>query len=144
MCHLCDLRAKAARLSNQTDEWRVYLEHIETIREDLRKAYAAPEQASTEKPNAPSAAQGVDATLGERGSRYGSFAGHARIAQSIKRAMRDSPNWDKLSDDKKEALEMVAHKVGRILNGDPEYVDSWHDIIGYTRLVEKILEGDGV
>ena len=143
MCHLCDLRAKAARLSRQTDEWRVYLEHIESIREGLRKAHAGPEQAPTEERNAPSA-QGVDATLGERGSRYGSFAGHAHIAQSIKRAMRDSPNWSGLSDDKKEALEMVAHKIGRILNGDPEYVDSWHDIIGYTRLVEKILKGEGV
>lgn len=82
----------------------------------------------------------VDNTLEERGNRYGDFAGHARITQSIKRAMRHSQNWDGLSDDKKEALEMVAHKIGRILNGDPEYADSWHDIIGYTRLVEVTLQ----
>lgn len=81
----------------------------------------------------------VDQTLEERGNRYGDFKGHARITQNIKRAMADSPNWDELSDDKKEALEMVAHKVGRILNGDPEYDDSWHDIGGYTRLVEQDL-----
>ena len=54
--------------------------------------------------------------------------------------MVDSPNWAALSDDKKEALEMVAHKIGRILNGDPEYHDSWHDIIGYTKLVADTLE----
>jgi len=35
--------------------------------------------------------------------------------------MYKSPNWEKLSDDKKEALEMTAHKIGRILNGDAEY-----------------------
>ena len=35
---------------------------------------------------------------------------------------------------------MVAHKIGRILNGDPNYIDSWHDIIGYTRLVEQRLD----
>ena len=81
----------------------------------------------------------VDATLTERGSRYGAFGEHARITQNIKRAMQDSPNWTNLSDDKKETLEMVAHKIGRILNGDPEYHDSWHDILGYVKLVEDTL-----
>jgi hypothetical protein len=79
----------------------------------------------------------INKTLQERGNRYGEFREHARITQNIKRAMADSPNWAKLSDDKREALEMNAHKVGRILNGDPEYADSWHDIVGYTTLVEK-------
>ena len=83
----------------------------------------------------------IDATLAERGQRYGSFDGHARITQNIKRAMQDSPNWEGLADDQKETLEMVAHKIGRILNGDPNYVDSWHDIIGYTKLVETRLNG---
>ena len=83
---------------------------------------------------------GIDATLAERGTRYGVFSEHARITQALKRAMIDSPNWAKLSDDKKEALEMVAHKVGRILNGDPDYHDSWHDMIGYTKLVADTLE----
>lgn len=81
----------------------------------------------------------IDSTLAERGSRYGDFSEHARITQNIKAAMMDSPNWAILSPDKKEALEMVAHKVGRILNGDPGYHDSWHDIIGYTKLVADSL-----
>lgn len=81
----------------------------------------------------------IEQTLNERGNRYGSFTGHAKITQSIKRAMIDSPNWDSLDDDQREALEMVAHKIGRILNGDKDYIDSWHDIIGYTQLVETRL-----
>lgn len=79
-------------------------------------------------------------TLAERGTRYGSFPEHARITQNLKAAMTDSPNWRALDDDMREALEMVAHKVGRILNGDPAYHDSWHDIIGYTKLVADRLE----
>jgi hypothetical protein len=79
-------------------------------------------------------------TLEERGTRYGSFAGHAHIAQELKRTMQRTKNWGELSDDKREALEMVAHKIARILNGDPEYHDSWHDIIGYTKLVADTLE----
>lgn len=84
----------------------------------------------------------IDTTLNERGTRYGAFTGHAKITQAIKRAMADSPRWPELADDQKEALEMMAHKLGRILNGDPNYHDSWHDIIGYIRLVEQRLEAD--
>lgn len=82
----------------------------------------------------------IDSTLNERGTRYGSFEGHARITQDLKNAMQDTPKWALLEDDQKEALEMTAHKIGRILNGDPNYIDSWHDIIGYVRLVEQRLE----
>lgn len=81
----------------------------------------------------------IAATLAERGKRYGSFPEHARITQAVKRAMVDSPNWQSLAADQKEALEMIAHKVGRILNGDPNYHDSWHDIVGYTKLVADRL-----
>lgn len=76
----------------------------------------------------------IDKILVERENRYGDFKQHAKITQNIKRAMYDSPNWEYLSDDKRESLEMIAHKIGRILNGDPEYKDSWDDIMGYTKL----------
>jgi hypothetical protein len=82
----------------------------------------------------------IQVTLTQRGTRYGDFKEHARITQNIKEAMKDSPNWTTLSLDKKECLEMVAHKLGRILNGDPEYHDSWHDIIGYVTLIENSLD----
>ena len=82
----------------------------------------------------------IDKTLDERGQRYGEFASHAHVTQLLKRAMGRHPGWRKLADDQREALEMTAHKIGRILNGDPDYIDSWHDIIGYIRLVEQRLE----
>lgn len=82
----------------------------------------------------------IEQTLSQRQNTYGKFKDHARITQNIKRAMADSPNWNWMPDDMREALEMVAHKIGRILNGDPSYADSWHDIIGYTRLIEKDLD----
>lgn len=86
----------------------------------------------------------IAATLEQRGSRYGSFDGHARITQNLKRAMADSPNWNDLADDQRETLEMVAHKIGRILNGDPDYDDSWVDIAGYAKLVaDRLSARDG-
>jgi len=90
----------------------------------------------------PSAAPAtVDATLEERGKRYGSFVGHAAVTQSLKDTMRAHAGWDNLSYSQREALEMVAHKIGRILNGDPNYADSWHDIAGYTKLIDDELNG---
>jgi len=84
--------------------------------------------------------ESISGTLAERGSRYGDFGEHARITQAIKAAMADSPNWAGLAADQREALEMIAHKVGRILNGDPNYHDSWHDVVGYATLVADRLE----
>jgi hypothetical protein len=80
----------------------------------------------------------IDSTLAERASRYGSFTGHAKITQDLKRAMVQG-NWPRLADDQKECLEMLAHKIGRILNGDPDYHDSWHDLVGYSKLVADRL-----
>ncbi len=81
----------------------------------------------------------INETLKERGETYGNFGSHSKISQNIKKAMSDSPNWDVLREDQREALEMTAHKIARILNGDPDYHDSWHDIIGYTKLVADTL-----
>ena len=82
----------------------------------------------------------IEEVLAERGSRYGDFLSHAKITQGIKDQMHKSPNWGILPADMKESLEMIAHKIGRILNGDPTYKDSWTDLIGYTKLIEARLE----
>lgn len=78
--------------------------------------------------------------LNERSARYGDFDRTAEIIQSLKSQMYDSPNWDKLPAPMKEAFEMIQHKIGRALNGDPFYVDNWQDIAGYAQLVVDILD----
>lgn len=83
----------------------------------------------------------VDELLAERGERYGEFEDHAGISQNIKTALAVD-GWTKLDADQAEALEMIAHKIARILNGDPNYVDSWADIAGYAQLVVRRLERD--
>lgn len=81
----------------------------------------------------------IEKTSAERGNRYGDFAEHAIIAQALKDAMWMNDGWHRLTPAMKQALEVIQDKVARILNGDPTYADNWHDIIGYARLVEKML-----
>lgn len=84
----------------------------------------------------------IEKTLAERGAVYGRFQDQAKIPQALKREMRAAPGWQELPDDMREALEMVQHKVARILNGSPDHRDSWHDVAGYCTLVEKRLLGE--
>lgn len=83
----------------------------------------------------------LQSTLAERGERYGAFDKHAEVTQAIKAIFRAEmgEKWNWLADDQKEALEMIAHKLGRIINGDPFYADSWVDIAGYATLVADRL-----
>lgn len=85
----------------------------------------------------------IERVLAERGQRYGTFAGHAQISMALKTLIADfieQRNCD-LADDQLEALEMICHKIARIINGDPNYADSWVDIAGYSKLVADRLEG---
>jgi len=88
----------------------------------------------------------LQATLIERGSQYGPFKGHAEVTVALKEVLFDElcARGKKLPPIQQEALDMIFHKIGRIVNGDNNYDDSWHDIAGYAELVVKDLNGDGV
>lgn len=81
--------------------------------------------------------------LQERGSRYGSFVGHAQITMNLKEVIHTAliERDKQLDDDQMEALHMICHKIGRIVNGDPDYADSWQDVAGYAQLVADRLNG---
>lgn len=84
----------------------------------------------------------TEALITERGSRYGKFKDGAEIMRSLKRVMHDTEGWGNLTASQKEALDMIQHKIGRILNGDPTYDDSWKDIAGYATLIVNELNGE--
>lgn len=82
----------------------------------------------------------IQTTLDERGKRYGDYSRHAEITQALKTEMYRGPSATQLDSAQREALEMIMHKIGRIVNGDPDYADSWIDIAGYAQLVVNHLE----
>ncbi len=83
----------------------------------------------------------MEELLNDRANTYGPFAEHARITQELKDTLHSGLSWDICSDAQREALDMIAHKMARIVNGQPNYDDSWIDIIGYTqRALDEINE----
>jgi len=82
----------------------------------------------------------INDILSKRQERYGNFKDLAETSQQFKSVMKNTPNWHRLSADKREALEVTCTKMARILCGDSEYKDSWDDIGGYTQLVSQSLE----
>ena len=85
----------------------------------------------------------VDAILDQRATQYGKFIEGAEIMQMLKQVIRSSlaKQGTPLAFDQLEALDMIVHKIGRIINGNPDNVDSWTDIAGYAKLVADRLEG---
>ncbi len=84
----------------------------------------------------------VEETLSERGDRYGQFYDHSILAQRLQDCIREHNNgegWNRLPAIMRQALTVDCDKTARILNGDPFYVDNWHDKQGYAKLVEDWL-----
>ena len=80
----------------------------------------------------------IDKTLKQRQKTHGDFKTHAQISQELK-AVLWKYDYQNLSPEQCEALEMIVHKIARILNGNANHVDHWHDIAGYATLVENSL-----
>lgn len=77
---------------------------------------------------------GINEVLTERSKTHGDYGDHAAITQAIKELMRSQNSWVYLPETNKESLDMIAHKIGRILAGDPDFKDHWVDIAGYATL----------
>ena len=94
--------------------------------------------------DAPEPVHAIDSILAERGSNYGKFSNHAHLAQTLKSVfdshVRQYGQPELFTDTMNEAIEMVLHKLSRIGNGTPVYIENWRDVIGYTQLAIDELE----
>ena len=84
----------------------------------------------------------VDIVINERAGNYGRFEDGAEIMQQLKNVVRSNEGWKRLKPNQAEAIEMILHKIGRIVNGNPMYEDSWVDISGYSKLIVDWLKGE--
>jgi len=82
----------------------------------------------------------IEATLAEREKTYGDYEKVALISQVIKDILKEGEQYIYLKAYQLESLDMICNKMARIVNGDPKYKDSWHDIEGYAKLVSDRLK----
>ena len=82
--------------------------------------------------------------LNERQMQYGDFLNRSKISQDFKTLIHQGESYRLLKADQREALEMIATKMGRIVNGDPDYLDSWVDIQGYCQLIIDRVRKDRI
>jgi len=87
---------------------------------------------------------GIDAILAERKSNYGQFADFAGLAQSLKStfdsAVKSKGQPELFTNAMNEAIEMCFHKLARIGTGNPLYLDSARDLVGYAQLLVNEIE----
>ncbi len=77
-------------------------------------------------------------TIPNRDHQHGGMEAVGEISQHMKMAMRDGRNWESLTPGEQEALDMVAHKIARILSGaDPHDHQHWEDVAGYAQAVMR-------
>ncbi len=78
----------------------------------------------------------LNITLAERDKVYGSFREKAILSQSIMHLLRRHPTPN-MTEAQWEALQMIVHKITRIVVGDPNHLDTWLDIAGYAMLARE-------
>jgi hypothetical protein len=69
---------------------------------------------------------------------HGDFRDVARIAQRFK-AIAQAEYKDKHGAVHREGMEMILHKIARMLAGDPDFDDHWKDVGGYAERVRTLL-----
>ena len=83
--------------------------------------------------------QTIEQTLAERGSRYGDYSDVASTTQQLMAIIECGASYEHLNAEQKTSLFMICNKIARAVNGDPNYIENWHDIAGYSTLIESSL-----
>lgn len=68
-----------------------------------------------------------------RDEQHGGMEAVGALSQNLKGYIRRSNGWSRLDAGEREALDMICHKIARILSGDnPHDPEHWRDIAGYA------------
>lgn len=128
-----------ARVTKVAEKFEISVPYCYKLR---NKAAGQPPDEFDDEDSSPSAEDRISNILKNRLSDYGSFASTARLSQNLKRILLEhaTDHETLLSDVQQEALDMIATKMARIVNGDPDKVDNWDDISGYAKLVSDVLQ----
>jgi small-conductance mechanosensitive channel len=132
---------KAARAAEKLAEEKAIQPEVLELTEDMEEVLHKASQGK-DKPK-PGEFVEVDTVLDTRADQYGSFMQSADAAIRLKGIMHNAiaRNDAHLFPDQILALDMIAVKLSRIVNGNASHRDSWLDIAGYAKLVADRLGG---
>ena len=82
----------------------------------------------------------TDLTIPNRDEQHGGLEAVGLLAQNMKGTLRAGANWHRLTPAQREALDMMMHKVARILSGDSQLRDHWLDAAGYPLCIARMME----
>jgi len=82
----------------------------------------------------------IEDVLKDREKVHGKYSTHSVVSQRLKYLIRSQDIFDGLPYSQRESLEMICHKIARILNSTDDNFDSWFDIAGYSMLIVNELE----
>nr|DAO88414.1 MAG TPA: Nucleotide modification associated domain 1 [Caudoviricetes sp.] len=83
----------------------------------------------------------IEEVLNERQDTHGDYKLVSKISQILKDVCEAHLQSD-LTPTKAEALDMILHKIARIVCGNGNFKDHWVDIAGYATLAAKDEEQD--
>ena len=133
-----------ASVSEVAGKHGMAMSHAYKLRKQVRDNEPEPWQPPALLPVPEVPVTSVDTVLSDRAKDYGKFIEGAEIMQMLKRLVHNyiEDRQTPLAFDQREAIDMIIHKLGRIINGNPDKVDHWTDIAGYATLVAERLEGN--
>jgi hypothetical protein len=133
-----------ASVSEVAGKHGMAMSHAYQLRKKVRDNEPEPWQPPAPLPVPEVPVTSVDTVLDSRAKDYGKFIEGAEIMQMLKRLVHNyiEDRQTPLAFDQREAIDMIIHKLGRIINGNPDKVDHWVDIAGYAKLVADRLEGN--
>lgn len=85
-------------------------------------------------------ADNVVSLLQERNKTHGSFELNAHYSQMFKQIMHGADCWPGMPNAQKEALDLIALKLSRILSGQTKFNDHWDDLAGYAKLGSRACD----
>ena len=121
-----DAALKASLYSTDLELSELALSYIDRIYGGVITPVSEPEESKT------SSATGR--LTDTRKQSHGKIQDVGEVSQKFKAITHAAKNWETMSDSQREALDLIVHKIARILVGDPDFKDHWDDIAGYASI----------
>lgn len=83
----------------------------------------------------------INEILEQRAKTHGDFTKNSELSQMFKKFVKEFSKGKDMPYPIREGLDMILHKISRVICGNHLEPDHFRDIAGYATLITKYLEG---